>query len=71
MPSSMIPIFIPCPAVASVGPQTCGAPMIPGVLSSSGWYVTLGQTCATPGSRESFPTLPRGTTTANPSSVTP
>ncbi len=31
MPSSMIPILIPWPAVASVGPQTCGAPIVCGL----------------------------------------
>src|SRR5258706_8071481 len=30
-PSSMIPIFIPAPAVVSVGPPTGGAPVPPGV----------------------------------------
>ena len=41
-PSSMIPIFIPFPAVASVGPQTVGAPISCGVRSRSAWYVTDG-----------------------------
>src|SRR5580765_8006441 len=30
-PSSMIPILIPWPAVARVGPQTCGAPITCGL----------------------------------------
>ena len=42
----MIPIFMPSPAVASVGPQTVGAPISCGVRLSSAWYVTLGQTVA-------------------------
>jgi hypothetical protein len=34
IPSSMIPIFMPSPAVESVGPQTCGAPITAGLLKS-------------------------------------
>src|SRR5919199_5564932 len=30
-PSSTIAIFVPCPAVASDGPQSCGAPISAGV----------------------------------------
>src|SRR5438034_6515405 len=33
-PSSMIPILIPCPAVARVGPQSWGAPMTDGLRKS-------------------------------------
>src|SRR5581483_6057511 len=36
-PSSMIPILMPFPAVASVGPQTVGAPISFGVRSSCSW----------------------------------
>jgi hypothetical protein len=40
-PSSMIPILIPWPAVARVGPHTSGA-LIRGTLSSRlAWYSTL------------------------------
>jgi hypothetical protein len=36
MPSSMIAIFMPCPAVLSAGPQSVGAPMAAGLRSRSG-----------------------------------
>ena len=66
----MIPIFIPLPAVESVGPQTVGAPISFGVRSSCSWYVTLGQTVA-PGIELSGASCERGTTTAMPSRTTP
>src|SRR6266536_488549 len=70
-PSSMIPIFIPWPAFASVGPQTVGAPISCGVRSRAAWYVALGHTLATPGTRASLSTAPPGTTTARAFSVIP
>ena len=66
----MIPIFIPFPAVASVGPQTVGAPISCGVRSRSSWYVTDGQTVA-PVMALSRASWERGTTTAIPFATTP
>src|SRR5438874_8177202 len=61
MPWSMIPIFIPSPAVPRVGPQSVVAPISRGVRSRDGWYVTVGQTLATPGTAASRATSPGGT----------
>jgi hypothetical protein len=69
-PSSMIPILMPWPAVASVDPQMVGAPMSFGVRSRSAWYVTLGQTVA-PGIASRRPSSEAGTTTAIPLRTTP
>ena len=66
----MIPIFMPLPAVASVGPQSAGAPISCGDRLRSEWYVTDGQTVA-PGSDASVDSCDRGTTTAIPSRTTP
>ncbi len=66
----MIPIFIPWPAVASVEPQTVGAPMSCGVLSRRLWYVTLGQT-VTPRMASRRGSWAVGTTTARPFRTTP
>ena len=66
MPWSMMPIFMPFPAVCRSGPQSCVAPMSFGVRSSVGRYVTLGHTRRTPGTRPSRATSDRGTTTAIP-----
>jgi hypothetical protein len=66
----MIPIFIPLPAVASVGPHTVGAEISFGVRSRSEWYVTLGQTVA-PAILLSVLSCDRGTATAIPFSTTP
>jgi hypothetical protein len=41
-PLSMIPILIPCPAVARPGPQRFGAPICCGLLSSAGPYCADG-----------------------------
>src|SRR5262249_21156271 len=68
-PSSMIPILIPSPAVASVEPQTVGAPISFGVRSSCSWYVTLGQTVA-PGISDRRCSSDRGTVTAMPLATT-
>src|SRR3954469_21473961 len=43
-PSSMTPIFMPWPAVESVGPQTCCAPTTTTLGSTSCRYVTDGYT---------------------------
>src|SRR3954447_5746580 len=43
-PSSMTPIFIPWPAVASVGPHSAGAPISCGERASDGRHLRGGQT---------------------------
>src|SRR5437868_9004765 len=59
-PSSMIPIFIPSPAVASDAPHTAGAWINCGPELRRLWYVTDGQTVA-PGMRPRRARSPRGT----------
>src|SRR5579885_2860819 len=61
-PSSMIPIRMPCPAVARDAPQSEGAPMSCGPSLSKLWYVTEGQTVA-PGIADSRDRSARGSTT--------
>src|SRR5712691_13044924 len=56
-PSSMIPIFMPWPAVASVGPQSAGAPISWGVRSRVVWKIAVGQTFSTPAMRASVAIL--------------
>jgi hypothetical protein len=69
MPSSMIPIFIPFPALESVGPQIAVAPISDGERSRRLWYVTLGQT-VTRRSARSVLSCERGSVTAMPLSTT-
>ena len=69
-PSSTIPIFIPCPAVPSVGPQRLGALISLTLRSSSGRYLTLGHTFATPGTEAEPLRLGARQTTAKPFATT-
>src|SRR6266511_1380295 len=68
-PSSITPIFIPCPAVENVGPQRVGAPINCGVRSSLRWKRAVGQTWAMPETCARRETWLRGTTTARPLNV--
>jgi hypothetical protein len=70
IPSSMIPIFIPWPEVANVGPQTLGALISLTLRSSNGRYLTLGQTLATPGTDARRSACERGSTTEKPFATT-
>src|SRR4051812_32156001 len=66
-PSSMIPIFIPLPAVSKLGPHSLSAPICCGPsFTAREWYRTFGQTSATPVTGARWEISERGRTTASP-----
>src|SRR6478735_11326474 len=59
-PESMIPIFMPWPALSRVGPQRPGAPIWAALDSDCAAYVAEGRTRRTPGSAPRRPSSARG-----------